>query len=144
MWDALIAEAALHRATIYGVKDTNTGRYERMCGDPGKAVECGPNAITASGVRFDPDQPHVAVHAPKKYRLRKGMMICLVHKNGIPVWLPLTDKKGFKGLDLSKASVIKLGYHPTKHWSQKLTYCGVKYGKVYRFNRSKIWTIGSN
>lgn len=122
MWDALIAEAALHRATVYGVKDSD-GSYERMCGDPGKAVECGPQAITASGVRFNPEVPMVAVHAPRNYRLRKGKYVCFLHKSGAAVYLQILDKKGAKGFDLTPAAVRALGYTVSKHWSAKLQLC---------------------
>lgn len=118
----LVLSASMVPATIYGMKGDG-GRYERMCGDPGKAVECGPGAITASGAAFHPDEPHVAVHAPKRMRLRKGKLVCFLHKNGKEVWLPLSDKKGRQGFDISKAGVLKLGYTPTRWWSAKLELC---------------------
>lgn len=122
----LVLAASIIPATIYGVKGPN-GAYERMCGDIGKAVECGPNAVTASGVKFSPYQPHVAVPAPKRQRLRKGIKICFLTTKGAKVYLPLTDKKkwegGQGGFDFSAKAVEMLGFKATRYWSSKVKLC---------------------
>lgn len=117
----LVAAAALVPATTYGWG-------ERMCGDPGKTVLCATGATTASGIKFDPQQAHVAIHAPKRYRLRKGKFICFMHVSGAQVFLPVTDKKGRKGFDLSPKAVEMLGYKPTRYWSAKVQLCPTNMG----------------
>jgi len=123
MIEIYVAKAAMYVATVYGVYNADKGAYEKMCGDPGKAVECGPNAITASGVQFNPEEPHVAVPLPRNYRLRKGFKVCFIHKDGREVWLPITDKKGRDGFDLSPAAVRMLGHTPTYYWSAPIELC---------------------
>lgn len=105
--------ALLFPATIYG-----TG--ERMCGEAGqKPLKCGLGAIKASGALLDPTKPTVAVWMPSNRVFRKGWQICLKDKQGLPVWLPVTDKKGRGGFDATPAAVEALGYAPTKYWSLK-------------------------
>jgi hypothetical protein len=56
---------------------------------------------------------------PSNRILRKGWQICLKDKQGLPVWLAVTDKKGRGGLDATPSAVKALGYEPTKYWSLK-------------------------
>jgi hypothetical protein len=117
----LVTAAAMVPATIYGYS-------ERMCGDPGKAVPCAVGATTASGVPFDPSQAHVAIHAPTRFRLRKGRFLCFLHVSGAQVFLPWTDKKGRGGFDFSPKAVEMLGYKPTRHWSAMVKLCPTNMG----------------
>lgn len=108
------------------------GHGEVKCGDPESPVACEVGAVTASGVPFDPDMALVAVHIPPevthKYRIRPGRWhVCLMHREGFPVWLPVLDKKGAKGLDATPAAVRLLGYEPTPTWSAQLTPCPGKF-----------------
>ncbi len=115
----LVMVAAMTTATTYGYG-------ERYCGDEGKPVACDSRAITASGVRFDPKQPHVAVPAPKRLRLRKGIKICFLSQTGAKVYLPVTDKKkwhGQGGFDFSPGALRLLGVKPTRYWSGKVRLC---------------------
>lgn len=109
-------------ATIYGLG-------EQLCGDPHDPVPCDRTATTASGLPFDPDALHVAVHVPpevtSRVRIRPGRWrICLRALDGTPTWLPISDKKGRAGLDLSPEAWRLLGYEPSPWLSATLAPCG--------------------
>jgi hypothetical protein len=109
--------AFLFTATTYGYD-------EPFCGDAGNPpLPCSLGGITASGELFNPETPMVAVWMPTNYRLRRGMRVCMRHKDGYPVWLPVLDKKGRRGFDLTPAAVAALGHEPTPYWSATLKPC---------------------
>lgn len=94
-----------------------------MCGDRHTPETCEFGRQTATGEIFDPAEPHVAVHLPKRKRLRPGTLVCLRGAHNQPVNLKITDKKGSPGYDLSPAALELLGYVPTKHWSGVVRLC---------------------
>ena len=109
---------------------TTYGYGETYCGDPHGPVTCDATATTASGLPFDPEEAHVAVHLPPEVTarvlIRPGRwQVCLRHAvTGTPTWLPVTDKKGRPGgLDLSPGALRLLGIEPSPAFSGNLTPC---------------------
>jgi hypothetical protein len=111
-----VQAAFLSMANIYGYG-------EMYCGSPAKPAPCQAGAPTASGLIFHPDALHVAVYAPPSVRIPGTTTVCIKALDGHPVYLPVTDKKGKPGFDLSPAAVSMLGYTPTPYWSARLEAC---------------------
>ena len=111
----LVLTALTLPATIYGMGEKN-------CGDPGMAVACDTNAVTASGERFDPSYYTAAVPAPTNRKMRP-VLICIRNPDTgkmVKVWV--NDKanarwQGNRGLDLTPAAYEALTGRKVTKWS---------------------------
>lgn len=106
---------------------TTYGYGEKMCGDPGKAVACDSNAVTASGVPFNPDVAMVALAMPAKLRL-KATHIGLRVPGGKCKLVLLADKMneryvGKRGFDLTPAALRLLTGSSGPMWSGRVEIC---------------------
>jgi len=121
--------------TASGLISTTYGHGEKFCGDIGKAVACELGAITASGVRFDPQLPQAAIAAPIRMVMRDSFVWLRV-AGGPCSKIHLVDKMnpryiGKRGFDLSPAAVELLTGKPaTRHWSGVVHVCSVPYELV--------------
>ncbi len=120
----LLIVASLLTSTTYGYG-------ELMCGDVGKPRTCDKNAVTASGVPFNPDVAMVAIAAPVNLRLT-AQYIGLRVPGGVCRKVLLADKMnerwiGVRGFDLTPAAVRLLTGQPaTRHWSGRVEVCELK------------------
>ncbi len=112
------------RATTYGYTESN-------CGDPGHAVPCDSNATTASGEKFDPSRPTMAVAAPHRLPL-EARDVYIRTATSQCVRVRLNDKLneryiGVLSFDLSPAAVALLTGKPASPtWSDKIYLCAPK------------------
>jgi hypothetical protein len=107
-------------STVYGFGEMN-------CGDIGKAVPCDANAITASGIPFDPEMPYAAVAAPTELRMEPKLVFMRVADGPcIPIWI--LDKMnpryiGERGFDLSPRALELLTGNRSPQWSGRVSKC---------------------
>jgi len=118
----LVTVASGLRSTTYG-----WGTGDLHCGDIGHAVECVKGLPTASGEPLDPNVPQIAIAAPTWLRL-KSVVIPIRLDGKRCVYVRLVDKMnpryiGFRGFDLTPASVKLVGGVSTRHWSGTITVC---------------------
>ena len=110
---------------------TTYGYGEKMCGDPGHARTCDKGAVTASGIKLDPELPQVAIAAPASMLL-KAQRIGLQVPGGKCVWVSLVDKMnerwiGVRGFDLTPGALKLLTGKPaTKYWTGQVSVCKPK------------------
>ena len=122
--NALLLLASLLKSTTYGYG-------ELMCGDIGHPVKCDKNAITASGIKLDPNTPQVAIAAPAAMRLA-GRYIGLYVSGGKCTRVRLVDKMnaryiGERGFDLTPGALAALtGKKATKYWTGVVSVCKLK------------------
>ncbi len=127
------------------VFSTTYGHGERMCGDVGHTRACDRNAVTASGVPFNPDIPMAALAAPASLHF-KAQYIGLRVPGGVCRQVLLADKMnpryiGERGFDLSPAAVRLLTGSAPRMWSGKVQLCKLPHERCLtvfepRYNRS--------
>lgn len=117
--DTYIQIALEHTATTYGYGEKG------FCGDIHRPVACDNKAITASGERFNPNEPSIAVPAPKNLRVPKDKYVCLIDYKQDVIYIRVNDKKNprRKGLDLSPGALKLLTGSSSPTWSGKLESC---------------------
>ena len=123
--------------TASGLVSTTYGYGEMNCGDVGNAIACDSAAYTASGVRFEPRRPQIAIAAPANLRIRPTTVYLRLDAGPChPV--DLVDKMnpryiGVRGFDLNPAAQALLTGKPaTRHWSAVVHVCSVPYELVVK------------
>lgn len=113
--------------TASGLIATTYGYGELMCGEVGSPRPCNNNAVTFTGMKFEPNAPSVAIFAPKKLRFPSTFIRIRV-EDGPCGWVVLNDKgnaRFFKkrGFDLTPGALLLLGIKPSPYWKGVVHVC---------------------